>query len=266
MKLSKREIILLAVLFIIAIVFLEARFLINPGIQKIANLQMEMVDLEAEYQAASFQIASIDNLTEKRNQSLDEIETYSEPFLGSVQTDALLFYTHKMMLSHGFVVYSYTPSALDTVLIQPDQAAITQLNYQLKEIARQYQSLDPDVMTDQENNTVSNEQVTGEEYVEHYSVRVRAKGSYAQVKALLDEYKQLGKTIIFSNLSLSPTQGAVGILDVELTVEYFGIFKLVKDSDPLNTWDRDPIAFTDLDPFIALPQTIEIPEPEVIEP
>ena len=258
MKLSKREIILVLILLLIGIAFVEVRFLITPGIEKLANKQMDLLEIQSEYQAAQYQIDSIDRLTEKRDDALELIAEQSKPFLGSVKADALLLFTHEMLLSHGFVVYSYTPSMLETILLQPEQVAISELTYKLKEIAMQYRNINPDASDDASNVSSMTIQPTGDEYVELYSVQVRAKATYAQVKTLLDDFKNLEKTIVFNRLSMTPTQGTTGILDVEFTVEYFGIAKLVDEEDSLNDWIRDPIMSIDTDPFLApLPETPE---------
>jgi hypothetical protein len=249
MKLSKRETTMLLILLIIALAFVEFRLILTPGMKNLTKLSAEKDELELQYQNINFNLTLAKTNEQKRDEYLASINTLAEPYLDGVTPDSLLVFTHEMLIKHGFSPFNYKPSARSTVFLQPEQAAVVQLNYRMKEIAEEYNNLGkaPDP-TDQPTETNGN--VEGiNDMMELFSMQITANGTYEQIKALLDDFDSLGKTVMLTDISLNPVDTATGLLNANFTVNYFGITKLVSSDDPLNEWTRETQPTATNDPF-----------------
>lgn len=255
MKLSKREIFMLTFLIIIALVFIEFQLIITPGLASLGEITTKQADMQ-------FQIDTINNnllvakaMEKTRDENLTEIDALSAPYFNGISPDSLLVFTHEMMIKHGFSPFSYSPSPISAVFLQPEQVAVTEINYRIKEIAREYQQLQTDPSTGStepgttEPSSTDSAEPTGiNDAMELYSLQINATGTYAQIRALLDDFDSLGKTVIISNISMS-AQGATGLLDLQFYVDYYGIEKLVPTDDPINNWTRETQPAIENDPF-----------------
>ena len=245
MKLSKREIIMLTVLIVIAVFFIEARLIITPAMTRVNEMRSQVDSLQAEYQMINYNLAVAENSKKTRDENLVSIEALSMGFLNGVTPDALLHYTHTMLEKHGFMPYNYGPTPIGALLLQTDQVEVSELNYRLKTIAQEYRRLNPSSPTDDPDpgeGGSGTEPGSANDIVEIFTVKVSATGSYAQVKALLDDYDSLGKQIIFTNFNMSSAQGEAGLLSVSFSINYYGIDKLTPGEDSLNEWVREPLS------------------------
>lgn len=263
MKLSKREIVMLTILAIIAIVFVEARLIVTPALNRLNELSTQLSSLQYEYQTINFNLTMAENSKKTVENNLKTINDLSQPFLDGVTPDSLLLFTHSMLAKHGFLPYSYSPSPISAELLQPDQVIVSELSYRLKELADQYRMLNNDGTnpdnTSNEGNAAGNSG-DGSEIVEHYALQIQATGTYDQLKALLDDYRGLNKTIILSTVNIAPAQGGTGLLEIQFAVDYYGIEKLQSESDPINEWPRDQVNAGTQDPFSNLPVITETSE------
>ena len=263
MKLSRREIIILA---IIALVFIEVRLLISPGLNKLTELNLQLNNLQGEYEMINFNLTIAENSRKTRDNNLEEIGNLSEPFLDGVTPDSLLVYTHEMLAKHGLTPYSYIPAEVEPEILQPEQVTVNELTYQLKELAQQYRMLNSDGSSGDGNSTDTNSGNSGnpesDSTVENFSLQVVAAGTYEQMKSMMDDFTQLGKTLLISRLNISLGTGGEDQLNFEFTIDYYGIAKLTDNTDPLNEWKRQAFQSGTQSPFIQ-PSTTE---PAVTEP
>lgn len=248
MKLTKREIILLSFLIIIALVFIEFTLILKPGLDRLSELNAEQADMQFRVDTINLDLTVAKNNEKKRDENLQKINELGAPFLNGVTTDALLVFTHEMLIKHGFSPFSYSPSSLSSELLQPESAEITALSYRLKEIAVEYNSLGTAEPEPGEPTTPTPSEVQVNDVVERYTVQVTASGSYDMIKALLDDYQSLNRTIIITNMSMTPNP-TVGMLDVMFYVNYYGVEKLDQSPDPINTWTRETQPVTTVDPY-----------------
>lgn len=261
MKLTKREIIMLAALIIIALIFIEFRLILTPGMARLNELTERQTSLELEYQNINFNIALAKNMEKTRDENLIKIGELSVPFLNGVASDALLVFTHEMMLKHGFVPDSFAPSPLTSEILQPAQAEISRLTYRLKEIAIEYRELAGEEPGEPGGNGETPPAESTDDVVEVYTLQVRARAGYDQIKDLIDDFDSLGRHIIITNINMSPAQDQPELLDVEFWISYYGIEKLIDAEDPLNTWMREAIEPIQDNPFIQPETAIEPLEP-----
>ena len=215
MKLSKREIIMLTLLILIAMVFVEYRFVIVPGIARYDELVMKRDQVSMQVDAIKLNIATTKNLAAKRDANLAEIREVSKPFIDKVQPDTLLAFTHDLFLRHGFDIVSYDPGAVLAAQMTPEFTAAIELTYDLKVLAQQYQNLDQPEPTLAPGENGNEEQPGGEgeppaddengkDIVERYSVIIEADGSYAQVYDLLADIQSMNRSVFISNINMTP--------------------------------------------------------------
>ena len=252
MKLSKREAILLTILLIIGLFFIEYRLILTPGIRNIQELSKKLDDLDFQYMTINNNLALAKVNEKKRDDNLAAISKLAGPFLDGVTPDSLLVFTHEMLLKHGFTPFNYTPSKVTTKFLQPEPAAVVKINYRLKEISEEYAKLNTPSSTSDGKDKSGTEKVSGvNDMMELYTIQINATGNYNQIRAMLDDYKSLGKTVIVSNLALNPS--GVGMLSVQLTINYYGIEKLIHSDDAMNQWARKTPSVSTLDPFTIIP-------------
>ncbi|HBP38502.1 MAG TPA: hypothetical protein DD640_07140 [Clostridiales bacterium] len=266
MKLSKREVIMLTLLLIIALVFIEYRFILKPGLETFKKLQTEENDLINTIDNINFDLTVAKAMEKTRDENLTEIVDLSVPFLDGVAPDALLVFTHAMLQKHGFNPSIYGPSPLQSQLLTTDEATITRLTYRIKEIAVEYQALHKEAGEPTGGETapaVTDKEIIDE--VERYSVQVVATGTFAQIKELLDDFDSLNRTIIINSIYMTPVDTITGLLDIEFWVNYYGIEKLEPSDDPLNKWTRESQPVSTADPYVALPTPTPAPTEETAE-
>jgi hypothetical protein len=271
MKLSKREALLLVLLLVIALVFIEFRFIITPGMNKIYRLSDKKDEQIGQLEEIDMNLKLATMLQEKMKGNMKSIQELAAPFLDGVSPDVLLVFTHDMLMKHGFTPYIYTPVIYDSEALNPAQAEVSLMTYRIKEIAREYKNIGKQTGSEQPTPTPTpsvgnNDSSTGDkgptDAVERYSLRVSATGTYEQIKALLDDYESLGRGIVISVLKMTQqsdvtvvgptptlTPGAVPtpapgilpdtILEIEFQVDYYGIEKLTDSQDPLSQWSRE---------------------------
>lgn len=262
MKLSKREIILMTLLLVIALIFAETKFILTPGIEKLADLQNQEQALDSEIQTIDLNLALAKNLEKKNEDNLVEINKLSEPMLDGVSPDTLLVYMHELLLKHGFTPVSYNPSSLSAGLLEPGQAEISQMTYRIKEIAQEYKNLQKQDSEEPQPTETDTGDAIQEDIVESFNMLIFASGSYDQIKALLDELDSLNRSIIIANIRISPSEATVDPTDlvikplaVELSINFYGIEKLVTTDDKLNQWTRETQPVSTEDPYYSIIET-----------
>jgi hypothetical protein len=157
--------------------------------------------------------------------------------------------------------------------LMPEQAEVSLMTYRIKEIAIEYNNLGHVTPTPSDTNGTEPTNQAGD-VVERYTLHVTANGTYTQIKALLDDFKSLGKNVIISNINMTPfadtagptpstTPGATpsptpeptqeAILIVEFWIDYYGIEKLdTTIQDPLNQWNRETQPTSTIDPYSGI--------------
>ncbi len=266
MKLTKREIIMLTFLIIIALFFVEYRLILSPGLARLTALSEKEASLENEYQTIYFNLATAKNLEKTIEENLAAIDGLSEPFLSGVAPDALLVFTHEMMLKHGFSPQNYSPSPNASELLQPTQVEISDLSYRLKEIAVAYRQLKGKMPAEpDEDDAEPSKGDANDDIIEVHTIQIDAVAGYEQIRALIDDFHSLGRHITITNINMSPAQQdeetGESLLSVAFAINYYGIEKLVEGQDPLNTWMREALVSTTENPFISPPE----PETEPTE-
>ncbi len=251
MKLSKREIIMLSFLILIALIFIEVTLIITPGKNKLDELNSKNDLLANQVFTINLDLSTTLAKQKTVDENLAEIEDLSAPFLNRVSPDSLLLFTHTMLINHGFSPLTYSPQPLSSQLLQPQQAEVSMLTYKIKEIAIQYRALNGETPTVTPDPTTPAPDISStEDLVELYSLQVIAVGNYEQIKALLVDYDSLGRNVMISNINMTPNVGNPALLDIEFWINYYGIQKLTDIEDPINTWPRSEIPFAQDDPFV----------------
>ena len=120
MKLSRRELIMLVLLLIIAIVFIEFRFVISPMIKQYEDLRSERDAVQDEVQAIELNMAIAKQNETRRDENLDQIEQLSERFFAELKKDALLVRTHDIILEQGLNPMQYQFQQIQAVPLVPE--------------------------------------------------------------------------------------------------------------------------------------------------
>lgn len=265
MKLSKREIILLIFLLIIGLSFLEYNFVLKPGLAKFSDLSEKELALTNELDTIDLNLQMAKAMEKNLSANLQKIDVLAQPYLSGVHPDALLVYTHNMMIKHGFSPKTYGPSPMNTTLLQPESAEIVDITYRIKEIAAEYQAAENGTSETTNETEANGEGIEATEdpdtavndIVECYTLQVTASGTYDQIRALIDDFDSLDRWIQISNMTIEPSQSVIELLDIDFMINYYGIVKLKPTDDPINQWTQDELISSTDDPYVHITESTE---------
>jgi Tfp pilus assembly protein PilO len=246
MKLSRREIFMLIALVIVALVFIEFRFIISPGQEKLETLQEEQLKISAEVQQVDLNLAKLAVHQAKLDENLKAIALISKPYFDQIQSDVLLNFTREILIRNGFTILVYTPNPTVITKIMLPEGQIQERLYQLKMLAQEYnQTEDPG---NNENDDDADTEIFDD--LELFKVTVSAVGTYDQIKNLFSDIKSQNRAIRINDLTINvgnqPEQ-----LNANFSLEFYGLEKLVDDpSDDLDKWPRDSFDGGTDNPFL----------------
>jgi Tfp pilus assembly protein PilO len=290
MTLSKREMVMLAIMIIIGVFFVEYRFVIVPGIDRYDALMEEKQSVQSQVDTIQLNLAIAKQNERKRDENLKEIETLSKRYFDELQMDALLVRTHDLVLEKGFDPSQYQLQPVQVSPLSPQTLGSFDMQYELKNLADTYRSLS-DNEPDEPDTEEEVSAVTGDQ-VEQYQISLTATATYEQIQAFLEAITKLQKSVIVSSLSITPepieaeptptpepdeTEEPTEPtepdetepepeqkLSIQMTVYYYGLVKLVPTPDDYNSWYREPFVPVEYNPFEPLPapEETEVEEPE----
>lgn len=262
MKLTKREIIMLVLLLIIAVSFAEFQFIIRPGIDRYWELTEKNVELDDQISVINLNLATAERLRTQRDENLQEIKQYHVVFLDRLQPSVLLYYTYDLMDRNGFFPNSYSISPLSVVVPNAEFVTIREISYELERMIRDYKQLR---IEDSEDENGQNEGIGANiSEIELVEFMIVGNGTYEQLKTLLDDIRDQARTVLVSNVNMR--SGAENTIDFEIMIQYYGVAKFEPDSDEYTTWPRPSFEGGIDDPFFV-EEIIEtdIPEEEIEE-
>lgn len=257
MKLTKREAVLLLALLIIAILFVEYQFVYVPGMAKYERLSIENDKAQNEVNEINRLISSMPVIRARKAKALSDVATAGIPFYDQLNTDALLWNTHDLLVKSGMKAVSYSTSELGLALLDANQVKVAEQSYKLRELANAFadagkaQSSAAATPTPTPTPTPiaaaqnSNEK-TGD--IEVYSVNISFLGSYDQIRAFITSIESLKKTITVSMLSLE-SAGTQDQLKGLILINYYGAMKIVTQQDASNIWTLSPYSNGTGSPF-----------------
>lgn len=245
MKLSKREMIMLILLIIIAVVFLESRFVINPGLEKWNQLSEEKIDTSMQVDQVRIKIDTLEVLEKNLQDMIVKINQDAKPYFDGINPDIMLNYTRDMIMRNGLIIAILTPVDINIIPVEVPDAQLHDDLYRLKELAAQYNGTETDetIESDPASAPTPTPPMTPEDAadkIEQYKVVLSLTGYYEQLRTLLVDVAAQNRSIRVNDLSIQESL-APGMLDFNLTLEFYGLTKLEKDpTDTLNSWPRAP--------------------------
>lgn len=279
--------IMIIFLIVVAVFFIEYRFVITPGIERYDALMQERQQVEDQVNTIELNLAIAKNNKQKTDDNLDEIKALAKRYFGELQMDALLVHTHDLLLQEEFSPSQYQMQQVISSSLSPTTAVEFDLSYQLKELANTYKALSEEKNESNEQNDNQDEtQAVASDQVEQYQIAINARTTYDQVHAFLDAIADLQRSVVIESLSMvpdlnvnepeepeepegqedqeqiqEPVQPAEQMLDVHLTLNYYGLAQLIPKEDSFNQWYRDdfePVTYT---PFKQPPVPTEETQP-----
>ena len=281
---------MLIFLIIIAVIFIEYRFVIVPSIEEYDRLVSERQDAQLEIQTIDLNMAIAKQNEKKRDDSIQEIKNLADRFFAELKMDALLVRTHDMILEQGLNPLQYQIQQIQVSPLVPDEYSEMEMSYELKNLAQTYWLITgekaPEEGTGNPGSTVSGDQV------EQYQISFSARGTYTQLKAFLDAIRKLQRSIVVSSLTLipdttvippepditepditepgatptptptpiielTPEEADTQLLSIQITLYYYGLVKLIPAEDTFNQWYREPFTPVVYSPFEPLPVPVE---------
>ncbi|MDW7656057.1 MAG: GspMb/PilO family protein [Bacillota bacterium] len=237
MKLSKRETIMLILLIIVALVFIEFRFVISPGLDRYEALQTRQRQVTAQVDQVMLNIAALENLQNKLDENLDEIKDLSKPYFDGIQTDVLLNYSRDILLQNEMTIVVYTPNPTQLTKITVPEDQLQETLYKLKELARNYKESDQEADEPDQPNQPGSEEPLADD-LELFKLNLSVTGTYDQLRSLLTDIERERRAMRVNDMTISVGEQDE-MLSMNFTLEFYGLDKLVPDRmDPLAVWPR----------------------------
>lgn len=278
MKLSKREIFMIILLMVVALVFIEYRFVIAPSLEQYYALCEKRDSVQNEVQIIEQNMAVAQQNEDRRDENLEHIRQLAEPFFSEPKMDALLVRTHDMILEKGLSPLQYQLQQVQVVPLAPEGYQANRLVYELKDLAETYWLLTDQISEENDDtsyNDASQEGNTGGP-LEHYQISFNVIGTYGQLIDYLHALEDLRRSLIVSSMLISPDEMVLQdesqpemteepveeLLTIQVTLSYYGLTKLIPTEDTFNEWYREPFVPVTYSPFKPLPIPVEtLPEP-----
>lgn len=269
MKLSKREIILLVLLLIFAVLFAEYHLVVTPGLEKHLELESRNEELKVQIDAINLDLKIAEQKREQRDETLQEISVYHERFLSELNPSILLYYTYDLMIRNDFSPSAYTISPVIDAIPFVEIVSEQDITYALAELVAEYNRIqeaseEEDVAepVTEDTDTAVNEEDTESNIasLELSEFLVNGIGSYEQIKGLLDDIQQQDKSIVVSLFDMNASEN--DLIDFSLRIQYFGVKKFDTETDEFSTWPRPSFDGGTESPFaeIIAAEDGEIPE------
>lgn len=255
MKLTKRELVLLIILLVIAIGFGEFYLLAKPGLARYQELVDEGESLDQQINQIQLQLQIAEQNRKKIEERMNEIEMTSDAFLGQLKPSVLLYATYDLMTRNGFAPSTYSISPLALTQPTPETVIENEVSYQMSQLVDQYRSLkqpaaEPGDEAGEEAPPAGSGTIAPIELIQ-YALAVT--GPYDQVRQLIDDIYSQEKSILVSQINFSSVEDDEVLANFNL--QYFGLTKMDEDNTVYNTWPRDPFDGGTDSPFISIEAT-----------
>lgn len=274
MKLTKRELVMLIMLIIIAVLFIEYRFVLVPGLAHYDSLIAKENVLRGQVDTIKLNLAIAKQNEKKRDDSIAEIEQLAKRYFDQLQMDALLVRTHDILLQTELTPEQYQIYEIQTVALTPQTYGSFDLSYEMKNLAELFWALSNP--TQPAPGGTTNPSLNDQ--IEQYQIVFSATATYNQLKAFLDEINNLERSVIVTAIAISPGEtlpeptetGETTVptepedptdrqmLNINITLQYFGLVKLIPAEEDFNRWYREPFAAEQNSPFYR-PEPTPVP-------
>lgn len=267
MKFTKREAVLLVILFVLAVFFIEYKFVVVPGLARYNELVEKDQSVQAKVDEINMMIKSTPSIQANKTKLLSEIETVVEPFFGQLNPDALLWTSNDLMTQSGLLFKNYAIQGINKTTVKGYQSQIVELTYKIKTLVSDYanaaKSIDQEASQKEPDNQEKSDSLTSD--VENFSLRTNLSGTYEQLKDFVTYIETLDKTVVVSTLDMKNSESS-GILDINMLITFFGIEKIKDDADINNTWNQPDYESPKQNPFNVqtVPSISPVPSPTPI--
>jgi Tfp pilus assembly protein PilO len=248
MKLSKREILLLSALLAVALIFGGYRFLYMPIQEKLATLAGERETSVNQLALVQADLATLESYQGRRTAALADIKTKSVPFFATLPVESVLLYLHDTVLASGLQLGGVSVEPEQAIRILIPTTTTARLTYPITEIAKQYRDLENPPVSPTPTPTPAATSDTQPGTVADLSVQLTLSGSYIQVKDFLSRIESLDRSIVVKQLSISSASGTGTVggpvipSGITIQLDFFGIDKIVDQTDPIFDWNRTPVS------------------------
>jgi len=243
LKLTKREAALLIILLVFALLFIEYKLIVIPGLTRYEELVKKDQEVQAKVDETNILINSIPKVKANKESVLADISAKSQPFYGQLNSDALLRNTYDLLIKSGLIPEAFDSSSVETKLVSVPQSKILELSYKLKKLVNDYSNAAKSIDSDSQKPAPTptpipnsgNPPNKAESNVESYSITIKASGTYDQLKGFISSIEKLNKTVFVSTLVLGST-GKQDVISTSLKVTFYGVEKIEQMTDQTNIW------------------------------
>jgi len=268
MKLTRREVVMVDLLLVLAILGGSYYFIYKPLSERHQALTSELSSLEGQQMLVNVELMGKENLETRRDDALASAQADSVRFLPSIEPDTLLLATHQLVQESGLVATYFGIAPVSPVYVSPPLPGIgLPPGTFIAELARQYREMknpEPTPTPDPAATPTPTPAAPTEidDSVMTLTLDLTLSGTYEQLVDFLGRLEALDRTLVVGALDLLPFEVEVPVdeetgepievpvdetapvqLSVNLTMTSYAIEKLDEGAgDPLVDWTRPPVS------------------------
>ncbi|OJU12977.1 MAG: hypothetical protein BGN88_04855 [Clostridiales bacterium 43-6] len=228
MNISPRERLLLIALSAVVILFGGFKWLIEPGMKDVTQVQAKYDEARNNKNETIQKINLLNTIGAEITKKQEEAATESAPFFPQLSSDVVQLYFKKFFDLNGIKPTSFTISAPEVTQITPPAEILGGLTYPLGEAAAGIESdgaIKPTQKTEtkETEKNPSKQQEVSVDSVEKVSVVIQFEGSHSQIVKFVNDIYNDKRRIRFTTIDISVTnEKTVASINTEL----YGVVKV----------------------------------------
>ncbi|MGI6537374.1 MAG: hypothetical protein ACOX22_03385 [Caldicoprobacterales bacterium] len=251
MKLTKREILLLKIAGLAALVAISYYFVIYPELDKLYAAQEQLMIKTQEVETVKKEIESIPELDEEINILKENIKNSYQEFYPNIQQKKIILILDELLENSGV------------------KAGSLEFSQSIKAVNNDVDNSNSENTESDEISNIENDTTEASSYENYklnaYSMSIQAPllGRYEDIIAFIAGIEDLNRAIVINNLQIS--QDTNGIISGNIVLEFYSVYKPIKnpsDEEYLSWNYASPRGVYNPFPVVPVEDMSDVPENE----
>lgn len=235
MKLSKREKILLLVLFFLGVTYIYYTYLLSPQLENLTTLKIEMEELKSKQDYANIQISPKHKIYKDFKILNAQIDLMTKRLFPEIIQEKIILYIEDMIETSDINVTSI--SFTEPQFAKPDdesQDEVSDVDPAIQKILNQITGKTIEDENDQSKDSEESSDNSGYN-LEYMSASLIIEGEYYNIIKFMERIEYFGKKILVSNLNLTVLED--DILAGNIVLDFYAIPNLDSSDDDYFDWN-----------------------------
>jgi len=228
MNITSREKVLLAILITVVILFGGFKFLIDPQLTALKQEKETLLEVQAQKDTADYNVQIKDSIFQDNAKLEKELQEKAVPFFDSLESGEIELFFHQLMANASVSAESFMMTKPAAVEIGNSQLSKEPLQYPLKDIAAQIESMKSGTSSKASTATPSgseNMSLLPDDAVEMVTVSIQLNTSIEAGLAFVEQINQSKFMVRITSLNVinKPEDHSTSI---SVIIQCFGLEKL----------------------------------------